>query len=442
MANTIAGSPGVALSPHGELASSANYMTAFDYSNQYDPDTFLELYPQYGNGKITSFCNFMGMEKPFESDLVIWSEEGRLHQIIQGATVTTDSFDCGSTEHNLRVGDIIWASDGTTQYQADVYEIASTTVFKAHNRSTTGAFSFAGTVNVFKSGSEFAKKTENFSQGRTWDPEIKQNYPQIIKEFYDVAKSDMAQITWITTPQGKDVWYQYDWERTRMMFENEIELTNVFNVRAVSGSNAATAGKAGMDGVVPQLQSGGNVGNGIISDLTDIDDWTKELRKQGNVRTFTVWADQNQMIEFNNLLDGINAHYGGGRNYGLFNNSEDLALHLDFYEFTRAGFTFDLTRFDALDDPTLFGDDNFLTTGVQSIFVPASEKTVTENGQSVTTPYLCVRKRKSANIDRSLEVKILGTPQNPINKDSMEVHYLTEMTNQVVGANEWVVNFR
>lgn len=443
MANTIASTPGVALSPSGRLASSANYMTAFDFSNQYEPDTFVEMYPTYGNGKLTSFCNFMGMEIGFASDKVIWAEQGRLHRFVENVTVTGDVFDCGTgNNHNVRVGDTIWVSDGTKQLQADVYEIVSPTEFKAHNRSATGAFGFSDPVNLFVSGNEFAKKTDNFKQGHEWDPNIKENYPQIVKEFYSKAKSDLAEITWVKTPEGKDVWYQYEWERSRILFENKVELTNVFNRRAVAGSAAANAGKAGMNGVVPQLEDGGNVGNGYIEDLTDLDNWTKRLRKQGKVNVFTVWNDQEQMIHYNTFLGGVNAGYSGGANYGMFENSPEMALHLDFQSVQRNGYTFHFTRLDALDDPTLFGGDKFLDTGVGSLLVPGSETFVVEEGQTVARPYLAVRKRKSANIDRSLEIKVLGMPEHPIDNDSIEVHYLTEMTNQVIGANEWGVNFR
>lgn len=437
MANTIAGAP--AITPHGALQGTASYRTVFDYSHQYDLEAYLELYPTYGNGKITSFCDFMGMNKDFESDLVIWAEEGRLHQIVQNVTVTTDSFDCGATEHNLRVGETIWISDGVSaNVQGDVYEITSATVFKAHNRSAVGAFSFSGTVSLFAGGNEFAKKTEGFTQGKTWDPTIKQNYPHIMKELYEVAKSDMAQITWL---EENKYWYKEDWENTRILFENEREITNVFNRRAVSGSNAAVAGKQGVNGVVPQIYDGGITSNGYIDSLDDIDDWTRRLRKEGKCKVFTQWNDQEQNIENNNFLSGINAYFSSGANYGLFDNDKDLALHLDFHSFERNGYTMHTTRLDVLDDPTLFGEDNFLVTGVASLIVPSSEKSVTENGQTAASPYLVTRYRKNQNIDRTLEVKIFGTPDNPIKKDAMEIEYVSEFTNMVIGANEWgVVN--
>lgn len=440
MANTIASSPGVALSPSGQLAGPANYRSVYDFSHQYEPDTFTELYPQYGNGKITSFCQFMGDEAPVMSDMVIWGEQGRLHNFVVGATVTVDSFDCGATEHNLRVGDTIWASDGTKQLQGDVYEITDEFIFKAHNRSAAGAFGFSTTVNLFAAGNEFAKGTSAFSQGHQFDPEMKENYLQIVKEVYITNKSDMAHATWLTAEGHDDAWFLYEAERSRALLENKKELTNVFGYRAVG--NAAAAGKKGMNGVVPQVEAGGNIGNGNIDTIGDIDDWTKRLRKQGQCNQFAWWADQLQMIDVNTLLANQNSYWDGGTNYGMFNNNKDLAIHLDFKSFTRNDFTFHMSRFDALDDPTLFGGDKFLDTGVGSIMCPSSQKYITEEGNSMAVPYLRLRNRKSSHTDRTLEEKVLGTPQNPIEDDVLKIIWTTEFTNQLVGANEWAVNYR
>lgn len=442
MSNTIATTPGVELSPSGQLAGAANYRSSYDFSHQYDPDTFVEMFPQYGNGKLTSFCEFMGMERDFMSDVLIWGEQGRLHNFVVGATVTTDSFDCGATPHNVRPGDTIWASDGTKQLQADVYEITDDFIFKAHNRSAVGAFGFSTTVNLFVSGNENAKGSGTFADGHEFEPEIKENYPQTIKEVYKTNKSDMAHATWLTADGHDDAWNLYEADRSRILFENKKEITNVFGVRAVAGSNAAVAGKAGLKGVEQQVKEGGNVGNGNVTDITDVDDWTKRLRRQGKCNTFTIWADQQQMIDYNTLLSNQNSHWDGGSNFGLFDNSKEMALHLDFTSFSRNGYHMHLTRFDVLDDPTLFGGAKFLDTGLGSIMCPASQKSVTENGQSMAVPYLSLRNRKSSQIDRTLETKVLGTPQNPIEDDYMKIIWTAEFSNQVVGANEWAVNNR
>jgi hypothetical protein len=451
MANTIQPTPGVQTTPHPELATSANFMNYFDYAMVYEPDAMVDIYPRYGNGKLFSFTKFMGRDIPFASDIVMWQEQGRLHQLVEDVTITGDVFDCGSTKHNLRINDIIWISDGTDQEQADVYEVVDENTFKAHRRTGTGAFPFdttTTTVNLFVGSNEWGKKTENFTQGRTEKPEFKENYPQILKEFYDAAKSDLAQLTWVTPPSGgKDKWFVYEWERTRIRFENLKEVTNLFGTRAVAGSNAAIAGKKGMDGAIPQIQAGGNVGNGYITDITDVDDWTKRLRKQGNVNTFTLWNDQQQMIHYNTLLASQNSYWDGGTNYGMFQNSpgddgKGLSLHLDFQAFTRNGYHMFVSRLDVLDEPTMFGGNKFIDTGIGSLMVPGSEKIVTEKGESVARPYMVTRHRKSGEIDRTCETKILGLDANPTRRDALEIHYTSEFTNQIIGSNEWGFNNR
>ncbi len=442
MANTISATPGVELSPSGQLAGPANYKSIYDYSHQYDPDTFLDLYPQYGSGKITAFSETMGMTKPFMSDIVIWGEQGRLHNFVEGATVTTDSFDCGATKHNLRVGDIIWASDGTKQLAGDVYEITDDFIFKAHNRSAVGAFGFSTTVNLFAASNEFVKGAGNFTQTNQYDPEIKENYPQIVKGYYETNKSDMAHATWLSAEGHDDAWFLYEAERERQVLENKKELTNVFGPRAVAGSNSATAGKAGMNGVVPQVEAGGNIGNGNIDTIDDINDWTKRLRKQGKCRSFMWWVDQLQYIDADTMLSDQNSYWDGGSNWGMFDNDKDMGLHMGFKDFSKNGFDFYLSRFDALDDPTLFGGEKFLATGVGSIMCPAAQKYITEEGESTASPYLVIRNRVSKHTDRTLEEKVLGTPLNPIREDRLEIHWTTEFTNQLVGANEWAVNYR
>ncbi|WP_456867579.1 hypothetical protein [Galbibacter sp. BG1] len=432
--------PGVGLGHNSELsATPENYQSLFDYSNQNDPDTFIKLFPQYGSGLITGFIKLFGAEIPFSSDQVIHTEEGRLHQIVKDATFATDVFTTsGGEKHNLRVGDTIVISDGTDLFHADVSEIVSGTEFKAANRLGTG-FTFAGPVDLFAYSSDFPKKTTGFNQGRHFKPEVYKNHPQIIKEFYDIAESDLAQKTWVQTQQGKDVWFTYELERTRKLMLNKQEMTHLFGEQAAAGSDAEAIGKKGMKGVVPTVKGRGNVMNGYISTLGDLNDLTKRLRRQGECTTFTIWADQQQQIEFNSLLAGLNAHYTTGLNYGMFNNSKDMAAYLDFKDVYVNGMSFFLTGSKVLDDPTLFGADKFLTSSIGGLIVPAGEKQVTENGEKVSRPYIAVRYRKSPSVDRYMRTKIFGMGGTPIRKDAMEVEYITEQTNQVVGPREFGV---
>lgn len=433
--------PGVATSPSGQLQTSYNYISEYDYAMVYKPDLVMKLHPRYGNGLITGFCKITGSEKNYESDVVKHTEQGRLHQIVDGVTVTDDVF-VSTEKHNLRVGDSIMISDGTVEAQADVVEVTSETEFVAANRAS-GAFPFAGVgtgaeVSLFAFSSDWAKGSEGFNTGRTWKPDHYENFTHTMKEYFDVAESDVAHVSWVQTPQG-DRWYSYDMERTRVLMQNKIELTHIFNRRAEAGSAAANAGKGGMNGIIPQIKSRGNVGNGYIETIEQLDQITFRLKQQGAGNVYTVWCDQIQLNKFSTMLGNINRAFDAGANYGVFQNSAKMALHLDFHSFVRNGVTFHLTPWKLLDDPTLLGGTNFIDTSIACLFVPAGEKMVTENGATEAKPYISIRSRVGGGADRKLKTKIFGLFGTETRADKVQVEYISEQTNQVVGANEWLV---
>jgi len=333
-------------------------------------------------------------------------------------------------------------SDGTVEAQADVTSITSKTEFEAVNRSNVGAFPFAGvgtgaTVSLFAFSSDFAKGSSGFNSGKTWKPQFFQNYTHTLKEYFDVAESDMAHPSWVKTDQG-DAWFNYDIERTRSQMQNKVELTHVFNERAVEGSDAKNEGKGGLKGIVPQIREDGNEGNGYIETIEQLDDITYLLKQQGAGNVFTVWNDHKQMNLFSTMLAEINSH-GGGANYGAFQNSKEMAIHLDFQSFTRNGITFHLTPWKLLDDPTLLGGTNFSNTSIACMFVPSGEKMVTEQGNSEAKPYISIRNRVSGGVNRKMKTKIFGLLGTETREDKTQVEYICEQTNQVVGANEWIV---
>ncbi|TSE11277.1 hypothetical protein [Aquimarina algiphila] len=432
--------PGVVTSPSGVLRTSFNYISQYDYATQYEPNKVLGLHPRYGNGLITGFCKIVGAEKAYNSDVVLHGEQSRLMNFLTDVTVAGSTFTTsGGAASNIRVNDAILISDGTTEAQGVVTAVNSTSEFVVANREA-GAFSFTGNVNISIFSSEWGKGTAGFTQGYTYDPDIYTNYTHIIKEFYDVAESDMAHATWLSTPEGQDMWYSYELERNRIKFQNKQELTHIFSKRAESGSAADTAGLGGMNGIVPIVEERGNVGNDYIRTLDEIDAYTKRIRRQGDATSYTGWCDQDQRILMSNILGAVNRYADTGANYGVFNNSKDLAIHLDFESFSRNGISFHLTDWKLLNDPTVMGGANFLQTNVAALFVPAGEREVTnETGSKEAAPYICIRYRQQGDVNRQIRTKIFGLPGTEIREDKMEVQYISEQTNQVVGANEFIV---
>ena len=71
MAGSVKASPTFALQPSAEqVALSTNYITDFDFTNQYLPDTYEKEYERYGTRTIASFLRMVGAEMPSNSDLI------------------------------------------------------------------------------------------------------------------------------------------------------------------------------------------------------------------------------------------------------------------------------------------------------------------------------------------------------------------------------------
>ena len=72
--------PGFDLTPAPkQQALETNYITDFNFLNQYLPDTYEKEFERYGNRTVSGFLRMVGAEMPSNSDLIKWAEQGRLH---------------------------------------------------------------------------------------------------------------------------------------------------------------------------------------------------------------------------------------------------------------------------------------------------------------------------------------------------------------------------
>ena len=89
MAGSVQGTPGFNLQPSAEqVATASNYITDFNFLNQYLPDTYEKEFERYGNRTVASFLRLVGAEMPTNSDLIKWAEQGRLHTKYVDVTTT------------------------------------------------------------------------------------------------------------------------------------------------------------------------------------------------------------------------------------------------------------------------------------------------------------------------------------------------------------------
>ena len=81
--------PGYQLQPSAQqVPLKSNYISNFDFLNQYLPDTYEKEFERYGNRTVSSFLRMVGAEMPTNSDLIKWAEQGRLHTKYVDCTTT------------------------------------------------------------------------------------------------------------------------------------------------------------------------------------------------------------------------------------------------------------------------------------------------------------------------------------------------------------------
>ena len=450
-----------------QVALSTNYITNFDFLNQYLPDTYEKEFERYGNRSVASFLRMVGAEMPSMSDKIVWAEQGRLHTKYinvnpsdaagsHTATFVIDDAEIVSSGNNIaiRVGQTVLISNNanTAQFnKAIVTNVSLPRTFTVAFYEAAGqAFASGATCSVFIYGSEFKKGTLGMDGSLEAEDEIFENSPIILKDKYAVNGSDMAQIGWVevTTENGASgyLWYLKSEHETRLRFDDYLETSMLEAVPAVSGSGAATAGFKGSEGVFYSVSNRGNVFAGSPSSLLEFDTIVSRLDKQGAIEENVLFLNRDSSFNIDDMLAAQNSYGSGGTSYGLFDNSKDMALNLGFTGFRR-GYDFYKTDWKYLNDPTMRGAGSdasgYVAPSINGLLVPAGSTNVYDQimGKNAKRPFLHVRYRASEAEDRRYKTWITGSAGGAMNSslDAMEVNFLSERCVCVLGANNFVL---
>jgi hypothetical protein len=479
MAGSLLSNPTFALQPAPQqFATQQNYITNFDFLNQYLPDTYEKEFERYGNRTIASFLRLVGAEMPSNSDQVKWSEQGRLHIKYTGctsaaiATAATAVFTVPAVNSvpgsvAIRVGQTVFIQDATTALSnkaivTAVTQTGSSTVAGtftvAYYEAGGQAFAGAGSsCTVFIYGSEFKKGTAGMLGSLEAEPDIFSNKPIILKDRYIVNGSDMAQIGWVevTTENGATgyLWYLKSEHETRLRFEDYMETAMIEAVPAGTGSGAAgvLGVNSGSDGIFYVVNSRGNVwGGGTPTSLADWDSIVQRLDKQGAIEENVVFCNRQLSFDIDGMLATLNGFNGAtaanSASFGLFDNDVTMALNLGFSGFRR-GYDFYKSDWKYLNDPTMRGGlstNNTLAAGtVTGLLVPAGSTSVYDQimGKNAKRPFLHVRYRATESEDRRYKTWITGSSGGAATSDldAMEVNFLSERCVCTLGANNFVL---
>ena len=469
---SVQATPGFNLQPSAEqVALQSNYITDFDFLNQYLPDTYEKEFERYGNRTVSSFLRMVGAEMPSNSDLIKWAEQGRLHikyvncttTVLVNADTTTftinDTLNPGTGGIAIRVGQTIMLTPKTVAALATAtvnkaivtaVDTAAGTIEVAFYEANGMSNSDAATIyEVFIYGSEFKKGTTGMEGSLEADDEIFENSPIILKDKYAVSGSDMAQIGWVevTTENGANgyLWYLKSEHETRLRFDDYLETSMIEAVPAAAGSGAASVsnlsnvGNKGSEGVFYSVENRGNVWAGANpSSLGDFDTIIQRLDKQGAIEENVLFLDREFGFNIDDMLAEQNSYGSGGTSYGLFDNDKEMALNLGFTGFRR-GYDFYKSDWKYLNDPTMRG--GLVNGKINGLLVPAGSTTVYDQimGKNAKRPFLHVRYRASETENRRYKTWMTGSAGGASNSDldAMEVNFLSERAVCTLGANNF-----
>ena len=491
----------MALTPGGSLNSvpapqkqtlQTNYIdftatTTSGWAQQYLPDLMEQESEVFGPRTISGFLASVGAEEPMMSDQVIWSEQGRLH-LSYKATIT--DFDGGAqtggrmtitqdidntsgftaTAHGIRPNDtvllatalgtvkaiVIAASNGSSTVDVAPYGVADLTALGNENEAN------ACTVLVY--GSEFVKGSEGRSQANEPQFQSFSNKPIILKDYYEISGSDTGAIGWVETSSEDGtagyMWYVKAESDTRARFADYLEMSlleaesgvpgtdKVDDYLALTGVGTAVA-RTGTEGLFAAIESRGNTTNGITGssaavDFAEFDTILAEFDRQGAIEEYMIFCNRATSLAMDDMLASMNSGYSGGASYGVFQNSEGMALNLGFMGFRRGSYDFYKSDFRYLNDKATRGGINSATNvdAIRGMFIPAGTSTVYDQmmGKNMMRPFLHVRYKSSSMEDRYMKTWVTGGVGAATSSlDAMQLHYLSERCLVTQGANNFML---
>ena len=408
------------------VASANNFYDALDYSSQYEPEVFSELYNAFGGG----FSDYLIAGKPlktFNSDIILWGEQGRERQVVTGATRSTDTITASADAVALlNINDVIYVSDATKSQLAKITAKPSATTITAKPYGAawtvgTSALTFIKAYNdQLKGSSPVGSKSVDFDRYN--------NGSIITRTDYVMDKSTMENSIRFTV-DGVDKWYSVDLNQARREHKTDMDLALLVSEKKNAGGGLAGTDYGRHDGLFAQIRNnGGNVSSGSFAAMSDIDEMVDQLNAQGGSRNNHIHGSIELTRQFDNLLSDATKPSTGGANFGSFANGVSK-LDLGFKMFTRSGFNFGYQHMRTLDDAVLLGA---VVASPKGFLEPVKKMPITMDGEKITMDAICAYKKGN----RYMQASQYGYADNGIDSDNWA--FVSEIALQVSGANAFI----
>ena len=468
--------------------------TANSWGQQYLPDLMEKEAEVFGPRTISGFLSQVGAEEAMAADQVVWSEQSRLHISYTGNMSAQNVFSVTkdidgnaiTTTHAIRLNDTVIIANANGVFKGIVQLISGADItIGTYNAGNIAALTDADKTTILVYGSEYGKGTGYYSNasGLTPDsvvgerhtanePKFKTftNKPIIMKDFYEVSGSDTSRIGWVEVSteggQAGYLWYLKAEADTRARFNDYIEMSMLESEIGADGAHNIGGGGTGAansvdaylrtdadvvgtEGLFAAVEDRGNVTTGVTgvnpsTDLAEFDAILAEFDKQGAIEEYMMFVNRGTSLAMDDMLASMNSYGAGGTSYGVFNNSEDMALNLGFTGFRRGSYDFYKSDFRYLNDKATRGGINSAASAnaIRGVMIPAGTSSVYDQtvGQSMKRPFLHVRYRASQTDDRRMKTWVTGSVGAATSAlDAMHLHFLTERCLITQGANNFML---
>jgi len=479
---------GTIVPSQGQQTLASNYLNfaaganGVNFAQQYLPELYEAEVERYGNRTLGGFLRMVGAEMPMTSDQVIWSEQNRLHISYTNCTMPAGGLSIlipvtaagvvPQIQNVISPGATIVVMDnfggeakclvGSSNTALGGVANAGLLTVQPYTAATLIAAGLVGAVKIFVYGSDFQKGSTTINAGVglntlantanpmvTVDPAFSTftNSPIIIRSTYTVNGSDTAQIGWVEVATedgtGGYLWYLKAESETRLRFEDYLEMAMVEGELRVAASPVAAL-SGGTEGLFAAIQNGGNVQTGFTAaaGLDSFDAILKNLDTQGAIEENMLFLNRNTALDFDDMLASISGGFAGGTAFGLFENSEEMALNLGFSGFRRGSYDFYKTDWKYLNDASTRGALAG-PASIEGVLVPAGTSTVYDQilGTNIRRPFLHVRYRASQADDRRMKSWLTGSVGGAFTSslDAMEVNFLSERCLVTQARNNFVL---
>jgi len=453
-----------------------NFISSFDASDLahgiHKPQVDSELVRRYGRQDLTGFMEMMGNKELVKGIEINHYEKDRIHSVVkfQASTATGEAsktltvataygytyssnqspyIATGSTTvYTPRKYDVVEFPDGT-EGQVTAVSGSSVTILPT-NASVLPAVAASNEIiikgNAMNEGSSAVESRNSRMLSFT-------NYIQTVRDDHEVTNREAGVETWLElgyNGQTGYVWYLEALADTYHRFMNEREVQLLTGQKVTNTALANTAGFETVtktEGLIPQIENGGNVETYSTFDMTDIENMVLALNKFRGSRENFLPCGINLSLDIDELFrgevtsGGFDAAKNGGILFNSFNGDDAQSVNFEFDAFKYGGYRFAKKVLDIFSEPTLLGATGHKYKDL-GIVIPMDNTVVYNNmneASSTNVPSITMMYTEDADGSREKRewVTGYGMGARTTGDDKFQVHYLSDFGLRVAALNRF-----